>query len=718
MYALKHLTIFIFVSYICLVRKNWTEEALEFWNENIKQPPDLTLFYEQELLELAQLTNAEQLTDTEFLGQNPFVASAAKSKFVVKLSRFAYNLIKAFVVDNELLYVSTVLNEKVQFQLYDSPPDGRAPCGGSSSSDMSPSLTLPGFHSAAYELNAKSKSGNSQLPTIQFAVPGKAPLHIPTLSDIPALTGLGEDLLLNELLMKVVRPRLLLSNKRVRPSDSTITAASDSGKSVTEKVYIRNQWMRPEQCSLIAGDALQPSILFATMSNTYNGMICMDINEDATQVVAGFQNHSVCIFGLTNQSASDTHSSTQGRGAASSGSVKVPRKDKDTNVRHPFLHRQAVNHSLSDVFPKPKPQFEAAIHGLADGIKSSASAASGASDFEVHDGGDQFIEFFGHSRPVYGVSQNASGKMVLSASADETVRLWDVNLRQTVAKYNLQSVVWDVKFNQTFDAYFATANQNSSLFVYNTNRTSPVRVFTGHVSSTNCVAWSDNGFVLCSGSDDRTCRVWDFRQRSCARVLTGLQTAARCVAISPDGRLLASGTDSGMIYVYDMHTCVLIGVLQGHKNSVTSVSFSADTTALVSGGLDCAIRVWNLSQLIEQFSSSSAPVRPYETSIMQPSSSSSSGTTSNDNNTSQNLGKSSTSDESAASFKNRFQPKANFSDDANFNFFHMLPSNLNVLSSLHCFQTKLTPVHYVKYSPFNLVTAGGPFSIESDHTLE
>lgn len=612
-------------------------------------------------------------------------------------------------MDNDLLYISTVLNEKIQFQLIES-FDG--PCQPKNSSltttsntNQTPSLTLSGFHTAAYEVNAKSKM-SSQLPSIQLSVPGKPSLTIPTLADVKTL--LGDDPLLNELLLKVVRPRLLLNSKRLRPSETATTAENSS----TEKSYIRNQWLHPEQKNLIKGDALQPSILFTTMSNTYNGLICMDISADATQVVAGFQNHSVCAFNLMNQSSSDDSSGRQGKGASSSSStVKAPRKEKDDYARHSFLHRQAVDHSLSDVFPKPKLQYESALRTISSGNKNG-----GASEHEYEY--NQFIELFGHSRPVYGVSQNASGKVVLSASADETVRLWDVNMRQSVAKYNLQSVVWDVKFNQVLDNYFATANQNSSLFVFNTNRMSPVRVFTGHVSSANCVAWSDNGFVLCSGSDDRTCRVWDFRQGSCARVLTGLQTAARCVAISADGRLLASGTDSGMIYVYDMLTSTLLGVLQGHRNSVTSVSFSADTTALVSGGLDCAVRVWNIAQLIEQFSSSAAPIRPLVPINTTAATSSASASASSEIQSQNPNPSHSNISDSVSTYENRFQSQADFSDSANMNFFHMLPNNVNVLTSVHCFHTKHTPVHYVKYSPYNLVTAGGPFSVESDPSID
>ena len=60
-------------SYINLIRKDLTKDASEFWSENVKAPPDLTLFYSSELNDLSQLISAAQLVDPVFLDSNHFM---------------------------------------------------------------------------------------------------------------------------------------------------------------------------------------------------------------------------------------------------------------------------------------------------------------------------------------------------------------------------------------------------------------------------------------------------------------------------------------------------------------------------------------------------------------------------------------------------------------------------------------------------------------------
>lgn len=202
------------------------------------------------------------------------------------------------------------------------------------------------------------------------------------------------------------------------------------------------------------------------------------------------------------------------------------------------------------------------------------------------------LELKGHSLPVYGIDQDKSNRLILSSSADETIRLWDTLVNQCVAKYNCLSAGWGVELSPIGSYYFASANQDKTVTMYSTDRVAPIRLMTGHTSDANCLSWHDNGSLILSGSDDKTARVWDIRTGKGVMKLLGSSSAISSVCFSPYGNLMAAGSDSGKIYLWDALTSRMMGILQGHEKAINSVAFSGDNQSLISGGSDCSVRIW------------------------------------------------------------------------------------------------------------------------------
>ena len=72
----------------------------------------------------------------------------------------------------------------------------------------------------------------------------------------------------------------------------------------------------------------------------------------------------------------------------------------------------------------------------------------------------------------------------------------------------------------------------------------------------------------------------------CVQTLTGHSDWVRSVAFSPDGQLLASGSDDNTIKLWQPGTGNQIRTLTGHSNWVISVAFSPDGQLLASGSDD------------------------------------------------------------------------------------------------------------------------------------
>ncbi len=119
----------------------------------------------------------------------------------------------------------------------------------------------------------------------------------------------------------------------------------------------------------------------------------------------------------------------------------------------------------------------------------------------------------------------------------------------------------------------------------------------GHTAKVLSVAFSPDSRILASGSDDRTVRLWDVaRQQLLGKPLIGHTAKILSVAFSPDGRILASGSDDRTVRLWDIARQQPLGEpLAGHTDVVRSVAFSPDGQTLASGSYDHTVRLWDVA---------------------------------------------------------------------------------------------------------------------------
>lgn len=132
--------------------------------------------------------------------------------------------------------------------------------------------------------------------------------------------------------------------------------------------------------------------------------------------------------------------------------------------------------------------------------------------------GKHVYTYTGHADFVNAVAWSSDGKLIASGSGDKTVQVWD---------------------------------STSGRHIY---------TYQGHSGSVNAVAWSPDGKRIVSGSSDGTAQVWDaltgknaYTYRGHADFYWGHLTSGapvNAVAWSPDGKLIASGSDDKTVQVW------------------------------------------------------------------------------------------------------------------------------------------------------------------------
>ncbi|MEH1900734.1 MAG: ribosome assembly protein 4, partial [Nostoc sp.] len=135
----------------------------------------------------------------------------------------------------------------------------------------------------------------------------------------------------------------------------------------------------------------------------------------------------------------------------------------------------------------------------------------------------------GHTSRVNSASFSPDGKRILTASADNTARVWDISGK----------LIAELK---------------------------------GHTGPINSASFSPDGKRILTASADNTARVWDISSKLIAE-LKGHTSYVNSASFSPDGKHILTASADNTARVWDI-SGKLIAELKGHTQSVNSASFS------------------------------------------------------------------------------------------------------------------------------------------------
>ncbi len=132
----------------------------------------------------------------------------------------------------------------------------------------------------------------------------------------------------------------------------------------------------------------------------------------------------------------------------------------------------------------------------------------------------------------------------------------------------------------------AEIDKNSAVLLWGIEEVAQTAALGGHTGIVNALAFSPDGALLASGSDDTSVRLWNAADGSSAAVLEGHNAPVRTLAFSPDGALLATGSSDGMVIVWDVAAQAQVSTPVESGPAVTALAFSPDGALLASAGGD------------------------------------------------------------------------------------------------------------------------------------
>ncbi|XP_067947338.1 uncharacterized protein [Watersipora subatra] len=194
-------------------------------------------------------------------------------------------------------------------------------------------------------------------------------------------------------------------------------------------------------------------------------------------------------------------------------------------------------------------------------------------------------EFSAHRNPVASIAVHPRHPYLLTAGGKE-IKLWNWELgwECTQVFKEHSGDIEKIRMNPPDRSTFASASRDKKIKLWLPNSPTSRYTLEGHQKAVTAIDFYDKvgRFFLVSGSEDKTCKVWDYETQTCIKTLEHTHKIMS-VACHPVANIFLTGTADGTINMWETERLTFTSDLNDHLGKPWYIACLKDSDYVAVG---------------------------------------------------------------------------------------------------------------------------------------
>jgi len=238
------------------------------------------------------------------------------------------------------------------------------------------------------------------------------------------------------------------------------------------------------------------------------------------------------------------------------------------------------------------------VHGH---LLLSASMDSTVKIWDVYGDKRCMRSYMGHSQAVRDICFSNDGTKFASCSWDKKMKLWDTETGKVLGTYSTGKVPLCVKIHpsENMQHVLLAGTSDNKVVEFDTNTGEQIQQYTEHMGAVNTITFIDDNRRFVTSSDDKTVRVWEYGIPVQIKYIAEPDMHSMpSIAVHPNQKWFVAQSLDNTVVTYSTKDRFRMNrkkTFKGHRNSgyACQVNFSHDGQFLVSGDAEGRCYFWD-----------------------------------------------------------------------------------------------------------------------------